>query len=82
MLRAELRRDIGRRFVHAAYTPQRGPDGSVHALVCVVEDITERKEVERERFRHEREFVTLVENSPDVIARLDRELHGGAAAES
>lgn len=67
--------DVGRRFVHAAYSPQHGPDGSVQALVCVVEDITERKEAEHERFRHQREFVTLVENAPDVIARLDRELH-------
>ena len=66
--------DIGRRFVHAAYSPQHGPNGSVQALVCVVEDITERKEAEHERFRHQREFVTLVENAPDVIARLDREL--------
>jgi len=66
--------DVGRRFVHAAYSPQHGPDGSVQALVCVVEDITERKEAEHERFRHQREFVTLVENAPDVIARLDREL--------
>jgi len=67
--------DMTRRFVHAAYSPQHGPDGSVQALVCVVEDITERKEAERERFRHQREFVTLVENAPDVIARLDRDLH-------
>ena len=29
----EYPRDIGRRFVHAAYTPQYGPDGSVLALV-------------------------------------------------
>lgn len=66
--------DMGLRFVHAAYSPQHGPNGSVQALVCVVEDITERKEAERERFRHQREFITLVENAPDVIARLDREL--------
>lgn len=65
---------IGRRFVHAAYSPQRGADGGVQALVCVEDDITERKDAERERFRHQREFVTLVENAPDVIARLDREL--------
>lgn len=65
---------LGRRFVHGAYSPQRGADGSVQALVCVIEDITESKEAERERFRHQREFVTLVENAPDVIARLDREL--------
>ncbi|AXV84669.1 MULTISPECIES: PAS domain-containing protein [Ralstonia solanacearum species complex] len=61
----------GRRFIHAAYTPQRGADGKVVALVCIIEDITERKEAERERFRHQREFVTLVENAPDIIARLD-----------
>ncbi|CAJ0786912.1 Sensor histidine kinase RcsC [Ralstonia condita] len=67
--------DIGSRFVHAAYSPQQGPDGSVQALVCLEEDITERKEAERERYRHQREFVTLVENAPDVIARLDRDLH-------
>jgi len=65
---------IGHRFVHAAYSPQRGADGRVEALVCVEEDITERKDAERERFRHQREFVTLVENAPDVIARLDGEL--------
>ena len=65
---------VGRRFVHAAYSPQHGSDGQVQALVCVVEDITERKAAEHERFRHQREFVTLVENAPDVIARLDREL--------
>ncbi len=66
--------DIGLRFVHAAYSPQHAPDGSVQAIVCVVEDMTERKDAERERFRHQREFVTLVENAPDVIARLDRDL--------
>jgi PAS domain S-box-containing protein len=31
-------------------------------------------EVASERFRHQREFVTLVENAPDIIARLDRAL--------
>ncbi|MGH1510674.1 hybrid sensor histidine kinase/response regulator [Ralstonia solanacearum] len=61
----------GRRFIHAAYTPQRGSDGKVVALVCIIEDITERKEAERERFRHQREFITLMENAPDIIARLD-----------
>jgi PAS domain S-box-containing protein len=37
-------------------------------------DITERKELEQELERSEREFSTLVENSPDVIARLDLNL--------
>jgi PAS domain S-box-containing protein len=37
-------------------------------------DITERKELEQELERSEREFSTLVEHSPDVIARLDLDL--------
>jgi len=45
--------------------------------VCVLtasSDITERKLLEQELRRSEREFSTLVENSPDIIARLDHNL--------
>ncbi|MCT7970676.1 PAS domain-containing protein [Laspinema olomoucense] len=34
-------------------------------------DITERKQVENELYRREREFKALAENSPDIIARFD-----------
>ncbi|MGL5192508.1 MAG: PAS domain-containing protein, partial [Chroococcales cyanobacterium] len=34
-------------------------------------DITERKQVEDELYRREREFTALAENSPDIIARFD-----------
>jgi len=37
-------------------------------------DITERKQLEENLRLSEREFSTLVENSPDIISRLDREL--------
>jgi PAS domain S-box-containing protein len=37
-------------------------------------DITERKKLEEELKRSERDFSTLVENSPDLICRLDKEL--------
>jgi hypothetical protein len=40
----------------------------------LLEDISDRKRVEEERHRREREFKALVENAPDIIARLDREL--------
>ncbi len=37
-------------------------------------DITERKQVEDELYRREREITALVENSPDIIARFDRKM--------
>lgn len=43
-------------------------------ILIASSDITERKSLEQELQRSEREFSTLVENSPDVIARVDRDL--------
>jgi PAS domain S-box-containing protein len=43
-------------------------------ILLASSDITERKSLEQELQRSEREFSTLVENSPDVIARVDRDL--------
>ncbi|WP_143467656.1 PAS domain S-box protein [Leptolyngbya ohadii] len=37
-------------------------------------NITDRKAAEDELFRRKQEFMALVENSPDVVSRLDREL--------
>lgn len=38
---------------------------------CIVRDITERKQAQEALFKREQEFRTLVENSPDTIARYD-----------
>lgn len=43
-------------------------------IIIASSDITERKTLEQELLRSEREFSTLVENSPDIIARLDPDL--------
>ena len=43
-------------------------------ILVASSDITERKKLEEELRHREREFSTLVENSPDVIGRLDRHL--------
>lgn len=51
-----------------------GSAASRPALASMVENPTKRGQTEREHFRHQREFVTLVENAPDVLARLDRRL--------
>lgn len=49
-------------------------DGAVVEFQGVGRDISERKQLELQVVRSEREFSTLVENSPDVICRLDRDL--------
>lgn len=43
-------------------------------ILVASSDITDRKQLEEALQRSEREFSTLVENSPDVISRLDRDL--------
>jgi PAS domain S-box-containing protein len=43
-------------------------------LYSIVHDITERTQAEEQLRRREREFRALVENSPDAVARFDREL--------
>ncbi|HET6861803.1 MAG TPA: PAS domain S-box protein [Pyrinomonadaceae bacterium] len=45
-----------------------------HCVLVASSDITERKELEENLRLSEREFSTLVENSPDIISRLDRRL--------
>jgi PAS domain S-box-containing protein len=49
----------------------------LNGYACILvasSDISERKALEENLRLSEREFSTLVQNSPDVIARLDREL--------
>ena len=48
--------------------------GLLNRMLGVAVDVTERKNLEEALRRREREFSALVENSPDVIFRLDRGL--------
>jgi two-component system, cell cycle sensor histidine kinase and response regulator CckA len=48
-------------------------DGSVAAVYGTAQDITEEKRLRRRLAQREKEFETLAENAPDVIARLDKE---------
>jgi PAS domain S-box-containing protein len=49
-------------------------DSDKNELQGVGRDISERKLLEQELILSQREFSTLIENSPDIISRLDRDL--------
>ena len=59
----------------------RGAQGEPMGRLCVIRDVSARVAAEQTLMvaslalaRREREFATLVENSPDIFARIDREL--------
>jgi len=59
----------------------RGAQGEPIGRLCVIRDVSARVAAEQTLMvaslalaRREREFATLVENSPDIFARIDREL--------
>ena len=53
----------GKRWIHARYTPDRGDDGEVVGVVCLVTDISTRREAEHARAR----LAALVDSSDDAI---------------
>ncbi len=64
----------GNCHLHATLVPDYDEQKQVRGFVEVTEDITERKRAQARANEREREFKTLAENAPDVIARVDREL--------
>jgi len=46
----------------------------VRGLVAAISDTTRLRDTEEQLQRREREFKTLVENSPDIISRIDRNM--------
>jgi PAS domain S-box-containing protein len=64
----------GERAIGDTAAPIRNDRGEITGGVLVFQDITERKQAEELLHRREQEFRALVENSPDAIARFDRDL--------
>ncbi|HEX7235615.1 MAG TPA: PAS domain S-box protein [Gammaproteobacteria bacterium] len=53
----------GKRWIHARYTPHRGAGGDVVGVVCLVTDITARRETGHARAR----LAAIVDSSEDAI---------------
>jgi PAS domain S-box-containing protein len=62
------------RTLHMMYVPETGEHGEVHGLVIAISDTTRLRITEEKLQRRDREFQTLVENSPDIISRIDRNM--------
>jgi PAS domain S-box-containing protein len=63
------------RFVHAWDEIERDESGRVIRIFGTVQDITERKQAELLLHAQAQEIRAIVENSPDLIIRFDRQLH-------
>ena len=67
-------RTVGTRFIHAAYAPERGPDGTVSGFLLSAMDITARQEAEeatRQAEEAARRLALIVENSHEAIISTD-----------
>ena len=58
--------------VHFNLVPVADSNGRLHRLVCIARNITDIREAQRNELARQQEIGTLVENSPDGIARLSR----------
>lgn len=71
--------DGSMRFFHKRLTPEFNADGDVIGVISVSRDVTALKETfgvlrnDGDGFAEEREYRALVENSPDALARFDRD---------
>ncbi len=65
--------DGRRALLETIKTPFRDDQGRIAGVLGIGRDITERKRMADALHRREQEFRTIAENSPDVIARYDRD---------
>jgi diguanylate cyclase (GGDEF)-like protein/PAS domain S-box-containing protein len=63
---------LGIRTLVVNLVPVTDTEGAVRRIIAIARDVTDEREVERLRVEREREFRTLVDNSPDSIVRYDR----------
>lgn len=69
-----IRPDGSIRYIEARGEAVVNPQGQVIKLFGTALDITERKLKEAALHQRQQEFIALVENSPDIVARLDHNL--------
>lgn len=66
--------NIGGHFMHLTYIPASGEQGKLQGVIAAFSDASQLHRSGQPLHRREQEFKTLVENSPDVITRIDRDM--------
>ncbi|HEY9608012.1 PAS domain S-box protein [Allocoleopsis sp.] len=69
-----VRPDSSIRWMRSRCFPIRNSFGETWAIAGLSEDITESKRAEELLHQRQQEFTALVEHSPDIISRFDRQL--------
>ncbi|GAB3548970.1 hypothetical protein GCM10027343_30110 [Noviherbaspirillum agri] len=62
------------RHLHIRYVPAFDKHGEVSGLSMAISDVSRMRNTEEQLLRRQREFKTLVEDSPDIISRIDRNM--------
>lgn len=65
--------DGQRHTYHLRVVPERDATGELAGALVIGRDITERKRAEEVQLQRKQEFRALVDNSPDLVARHDRQ---------
>ncbi|WP_162054272.1 PAS domain-containing protein [Pontibacter pamirensis] len=73
-LRRIYRRDGQMRYLHSTGKVKCDSDGKAVRFVGIVHDITEQKQAEEKIRQSELHIRTLIDNTPDVITRWDKDL--------
>lgn len=60
-------------FMHAMYLPERNEQDEVTGVTAAISEATSLKIAEQLR-RQDQGFRTMIENSPDIISRIDRQM--------
>ncbi len=74
ILNVEERGKYPQMYCISNYYPVRSELGEILGVGMAVLDISDRKQAEAALYQQEQEFKALVENVPDIIVRLDRDL--------
>ncbi len=61
-------------YLHIMYVPEFDTNGRVHGVSVAASDVTRLRPSGEPQHRREHDFKTLIENSPDGIARIDRNM--------
>ena len=63
---------LGERWIHCIYVPEKTPDGEVIGFVAVIHDVTTRRAAEEALRESEEHFRSLAEGMPHMVWECDR----------